>query len=99
MGRRLRRNLTIGYQRQEADLERVRGRIAVLRTERYQLLRRGRIACSFDELTVDTPRNRFVVAALLHLSNIVKDMDLSRACRVLAATMERAGVSRAPVSG
>ena len=97
--RRLRRNLTIGYQRQKADLNRVRGRIAILRTERYQLLRRGRIACSFDELTVDTPRNRFVMTALLHLAGIVKDVNLSRTCRVLATTMGRAGVSRDPVSG
>ena len=33
---------------------RVRGRIDLLRTERRQLLQRGRVACSFDELTVDT---------------------------------------------
>ena len=39
--RRLRRNLTIGYQRREADLNRVRGRINLLRTERRQLLQRG----------------------------------------------------------
>ena len=97
--RRLRRNLTIGYRRQKADLYRLRGRIDILRTERYQLLRRGRIACSFNELTVDTPRNRFVMSALLHLSGIVKDMKLSQTCRVLAATMGRAGVRRNPGAG
>ena len=85
--RRLRRNLTIGYQRREADLNRVRGRINLLRTERRQLLQRGRVACIFDELTVDTPRNRFVRAALL---------ELARSCRVLAATMERAGIKTLP---
>ena len=91
--RRLRRNLTIGYQRREADLNRVRGRINLLRTERRQLLQRSRVACSFDELTVDTPRNRFVRAALLELAKVVQKPELARSCRILAASMERAGVS------
>jgi 5-methylcytosine-specific restriction enzyme subunit McrC len=94
--RRLRRNLTIGYQRREADLNRVRGRINLLRTERRQLLQRGRVACIFDELTVDTPRNRFVRAALLELAKVVQKPELARSCRVLAASMERAGVKNLP---
>ena len=91
--RRLRRNLSFGYERREADLSRVRGRINVLRTERRQLLQRGRVACVFDELTVDTPRNRYVKAALLKLGQVVQKTDLSRRCRNLAAQLERAGVS------
>ena len=94
--RRLRRNLTIGYQRREADLNRVRGRINLLRTERRQLLQRGRVACIFDELTVDTPRNRFVRAALLELAKVVQKPELARSCRVLAASMERAGIKTLP---
>ena len=54
--RRLRRNLSSEFDRREADLTRVRGRIDALRTERRHLLQRGRIACSFDELTTDTPK-------------------------------------------
>jgi 5-methylcytosine-specific restriction enzyme subunit McrC len=96
VARRLRRNLTIGYQRREADLNRVRGRINLLRTERRQLLQRGRVACIFDELTVDTPRNRFVRAALLELAKVVQKPELARSCRVLAATMERAGIKTLP---
>ena len=71
--RRMRRNLSFSYRRRRADLTRVRGRIDLLRTERRQLLKRGRVACSFDELTVDTPRNRFVKAALDLLSGMVSD--------------------------
>ena len=52
--RRIRRNLTYGYQSREAVLGRVRGRIDLLNTERYRLLDRGKITCRFDELTVDT---------------------------------------------
>lgn len=94
--RRLRRNLSFGYRRRHADLTRVRGRINLLRTERRQLIRQGRIACAFDELTVDTPRNRFVRAALNLLSRIAGDDDLAYRCRAASSMMERAGVSGDP---
>ena len=45
-------------------LNRVRGRIDLLNTEKHQLLERGKVACQFDELTINTARNRFVRAAL-----------------------------------
>ena len=90
---RIRRNLSFGYRRRRADLSRVRGRIDLLGTERRLLLRRGRVACSFDELTVDTPRNRFVKAALDLLARIVSDTNLAHRCRALSLQMERAGVS------
>ncbi len=61
---RQRRQLSLGYQTRKAILSRVRGRIDVLTTERHQLLARGLVACKFEELTIDTPRNRFVRAAL-----------------------------------
>ena len=91
--RRMRRNLSFGYRRRHADLNRVRGRIDLLRTERRQLLKRGRVACSFDELTVDTPRNRFVKAALDLLTGVVSKQDLAHRCRAASASMERAGVT------
>ena len=91
--RRLRRNLTFGYRRRRADLSRVRGRIDLFRTERRQLLKRGRVACSFDELTVDTPRNRYVKAALDLLAGIVSDSDLAHRCRAASVRMGRAGVT------
>ena len=94
--RRLRRSLTFDYQRREADLNRVRGGINLLRTERRQLLQRGRVACIFDELTVDTPRTRYVKAALLRFGQVVKGSDLARRCRDLAARLERAGVTGIP---
>ena len=91
--RRLRRNLTAGYQRRQADLNRVRGRIELLRTERRQLLRRTRVACTFDELTVDTPRNRYVKAALTHVAGVVREPHLRHRCRDLALRLEMAGVT------
>ena len=91
--RRLRRNLTAGYHRRQADLNRVRGRINLLRTERRQLLQRARVACVFDELTTDTPRNRYVRAALTHVAGVVSEPRLQHRCRDLALRMEMAGVT------
>ncbi len=84
---RQRRRLSLGYRSQEAVLNRVRGRIDVLNTDRHQLLDRGLVACRFDELTIDTPRNRFVRAALETISRIVQRNDLSHRCRSLASGM------------
>ena len=89
---RLKRNLSFGYQTRNAVLGRVRGRIDLLRTERRQLLQRGRVACRFDELTVDTPRNRYVRAALERLAKRVRTPVLGRRCRALAATLAKIGV-------
>ena len=69
--RRLERNLSLGWQTREAELNRVRGRIDLRHTETRRLLERGKVACRFDELTIDTPRNRFVRAALTKLGGIV----------------------------
>ncbi len=91
--RRLKRNLSFGYQSREAVLGRVRGRINLLYTERHQLLDRGKVACCFDELTVDTARNRFVRAALEEISKIVHRNALAHRCRSLAASLRRMGVT------
>ena len=99
--RRLRRNLSLEFDRRQADLARVRGRIDSLRTECRLLQQKGRVACSFDELTTDTPRNRFVKVALNQLHQRVNKSELRRRCRITAAALERAGVgtdnSRDPV--
>jgi 5-methylcytosine-specific restriction enzyme subunit McrC len=90
---RRRRHLSQGYRAREAVLNRVRGRIDVLKTERHQLLARGLVACHFDELTIDTPRNRFVRAALESICRIVGRQDVAHRCRTLAAGMKGQGVS------
>ena len=94
--RRMRRNLTVGYLRRADVLNRVRGRIDLLRTERRQLLQRGQVACVFDDLTVDTPRNRCVREALLLLARVIKREPLERRCRELAARLGSAGVRDEP---
>lgn len=90
--RRLRRNLTSGYQTRETVLHRVRGRIDILTTEARQLLSKGEVFCRFEELTNDTPRNRFVRSALGLMAQVVRRDDLRKRCRALAFNLSRAGV-------
>ncbi len=90
--RRTRRNLSYGYQSRHEILGRVRGRIDLLYTERHQLLHRGLVACRFDELTIDTPRNRYVRSALEVISNLVHNKELAHRCRSLAVSLRRMGV-------
>ena len=90
--RRLRRNLSYGYQYRHDVLGRVRGRIDLLQTEAHQLLQRGMVACRFDELTIDTPRNRYVRSALEAISKFVHKKELAHRCRVLVGSLRRQGV-------
>ena len=90
--RRLARNLSMGWRTRQADITRVRGRVDLRRTETRRLLERGRVACRFDELTLDTPRNRLVRAALVRLAVIAGRKDVVTRCRSLAARLERLGV-------
>ncbi|MCU6481975.1 5-methylcytosine restriction system specificity protein McrC [Arthrobacter sp. A2-55] len=93
VGERIRRPLTPVFSIASRDLRRVRGRIDVRRTESHQLLRRGQIACRFDELTVDSPRNRMVLAALSALAPLVDSKSLASECRTQARALEHLGVS------
>ncbi len=93
--RRLRRSLSSGYQRRHDILNRVRGRIDLLSTERRQLLQRAKVSCRYDELTVDTLRNRYVREALKTIAGPVsgRNPELGRRCRDLARRLEMAGAT------
>ena len=91
--KRQRRQLSLGYRRRNAVINRVRGRIDVLKTARGHLLSRGRVACRFDELTIDTARNRFVRGALEQGSRLATDTEVARRCRKLAHELRRMGVA------
>ena len=96
--KRQRRQLSLGYRRRHAVVARVRGRIDVLETERRQLLSRGRVACRFDELTIDTPRNRFVRAALEKIARLATRRDAAHRCRKLTRQLKAMGVGGVPPS-
>ena len=89
---RQRRQLSYQYQPRHDVLSRIKGKIDILTTERHQLLCKGKVACQFSELTIDTPRNRFVRSALEVICCLVTDKKLSRRCKSLANGMKALGV-------
>ena len=92
---RMRRNLSFGYCRRAESLKRVRGRIDILMTYSRDLFRRGEIGCRFEELTINTPRNRLLRAALVALGRQLDDQALAHRSKTLANALGRAGVSGA----
>ncbi|OBA80111.1 hypothetical protein A9W99_18620 [Mycobacterium sp. 1164966.3] len=89
---RLRRQLTLHYRTRHADLHRVRGRIDHLRSVTRRLSDQGRIACRFEELSVDSPRNRFIAHTLIYAAQAIKRAELAQRCRAAAFRMHRLGV-------
>lgn len=90
--RRLRHNLTRAYEPRAAVLQRVRGRIDWLQTESGMLLQRGEVACRFEDLTHDTPRNRLVRVALEAMAGQVSERAVATTCRTLARQLDLLGV-------
>lgn len=86
---RLHTGLSVGFQQNTRDVRRVRGRINVLPTERHQLLLRGQVTCTFDEIVTDTPANRLVKAALDKAAILTPENPVYRS---LALQMAAAGV-------
>jgi 5-methylcytosine-specific restriction enzyme subunit McrC len=86
---RLRRQLTTAFLTRKANLNRVRGRIDHLTTSRRQLLAKGQVACCFEELSIDSPRNRYVRTALDTIARLVKEQSLAHRCRGLAAGLRQ----------
>ena len=91
---RLHRSLSSGYIRRAEDIRHVRGRIDFGRTERRQLLKQAKIACRYNEMTLDTARNRYACAALLRVASRIdnSDKELATRCRSLANRMQQMGV-------
>lgn len=89
---RFRRQLTPQYRDRTADLARMRGRVDHLRTNSARLLDRGRIACRFPELVVDTPHNRYLAATLRKAASLVRSGPLSQRCTIAAFAFHRLGV-------
>jgi 5-methylcytosine-specific restriction enzyme subunit McrC len=74
-------HLAADYQLTTKSLNRVRGKIEVLTTQRKQLLAKGKIQCRYDDLTIDTPKNRYIHAAAHLLVKQLTDTSLIEQCR------------------
>ena len=90
--RRLKQLLTQDYQQTTAKMSRVKGRINILETESKHLLKRGQVACVFQALTLNTPRNCYVRSALQLLSGTLKKHELKVQCKHLASQMISCGI-------
>jgi len=86
---RLHRGLSVGFRLVSRNERRVKGRINHLATERHQLLSRGQVSCTFDEIVTDIPANRLVRAALERAAVLIPREPRYRS---LARQMEAAGV-------
>ncbi len=86
---RLHTGLSVGFQGATRAVTRVRGRINTLSTERHQLLQRGQVNCTFDEIVTDTTANRLAKAALEKAAILVPREPRYRS---LALQMAAAGV-------
>ena len=95
---RLLRTLNRDYQLKHEILSRVRGRINQFETLRKRLLDRARISCSYQNLTVDTVRNRYVKAALEKVRPLLTSDDLQQRCRRLALQLRQLGVGEFELS-
>ncbi|MFN3002976.1 5-methylcytosine restriction system specificity protein McrC [Mycolicibacterium wolinskyi] len=91
--RRLQRSLGRQYRERVSTLARVRGQIDLLTTESKKLLAQGRVACRFDELSVDNLRNRVLLTALMIAARRVDDHTLERRARGLAEALTQYGVT------
>lgn len=94
---RLHTGLTVGFRETSRPVTRVRGKINALSTERHQLLRRGQVWCTFDEIVTDVPANRLARAALERAAQLVPGNPRYRS---LAFQLAAAGVvgPRPPLS-
>lgn len=73
--------LATDYQSTTRAVNRVRGKIAILTTQRKQLLAKGKIQCRYNDLTLDTPKNRYIHAAAHFLVKKCADEQLIKKCR------------------
>ena len=69
-----RQGIDRGYRDVREDLAGIRGKVDVGRTVKRALRSRGRVACTFEELTPDVPHNRILRSTLSALLR-VRDLD------------------------
>ncbi|AKU55861.1 5-methylcytosine restriction system specificity protein McrC [Vibrio parahaemolyticus] len=90
---RMRRELSKSFINREDELNRVRGRIDVLQSERKMSLYRGKVFCHFEEVSIDTDRNRYTLNALKKLQKLTKKSDLLVRSREISLQLKQQGIS------
>jgi 5-methylcytosine-specific restriction endonuclease McrBC regulatory subunit McrC len=91
----LRRGLGPGYEERYAELEEVRGRLDPIATTLLIQSGRAVAACEFEELGIDTPLNRILLAACRRVAGFSEfGMTLRRRANRLVQRMEGVGPLR-----
>lgn len=91
-----RRGLPHRYRLIEDDLPLLRGKLMIRRQLIHHAVRPDRLACQFDELSVDTPLNRVLKAAVSRLAFATRSAANARRLSELAARFEFVGSSSDP---
>ena len=93
----VRRGLPHRYRPREEDLPVLRGKLDVRRQLSRHVVRADRLACSFHELSVDTPFNRVLKAAVRRLAPVTRSVANQRKLIELSARFEFVGDSSDPL--
>lgn len=93
----VRRGLPRRYLEHEEDLNLLRGRLNVTRQVTRFVGRPDRLACRFDERSENTPLNRVLKAAVSQVAGVTRSADTARRLAELAARLEFAGETTAPL--
>ena len=83
-----RRGLPHRYRQREEDLPLLRGKLNTNRQMLLHVTRADQLACEFDELSVDTPLNRVLKAAVRLLQNLVRRSSNERLLNELSARFD-----------
>ena len=95
---RLHRPLSRRHLTHRDDLTRVRGRIDQLRTHERNLLARGRVACRYDDLSVDHLLNHVIASGLTAAERGCADPTLRERAAAARRTFSWSGVGNRAVS-
>ncbi len=93
----VRRGLPLRYQTLEEDLPVLKGKLDIRRQLLRHYTRANRLACSYDELSMDTPLNRVLSTAVRRLSRQTRNAANSRKLAELSARFEQVGESVDPL--
>ncbi len=93
----VRPGLARGYVAEEDDLPALRGRLVPERQFARYAGRADRLACRFDTFSADTPLNRILRAAALHLLRLTRLASTARALSEAALHFEGVGELRGPL--
>ena len=84
--------LTFGYEPISGELSRLRGKIDHLKTARFNSSSRGKIFCTYERFSNNTPENQLVRTSLHRIGKHVVDPKLKNSCKTLEVHLGSMGI-------